>query len=267
MPLAVFVQGSGCSSLFHREGERIMQGAFGLLLDATRGRSRVLVVEKPGVQFLDKQTDPADAKTCRPEFLAEHTLDRWTAAIIASIKAAHQLPGIDKSRTLVIGGSEGGVVAVHVTNVMPSVTHAASIAGGGPNHLFVLADYMRRNDLDPEVEVYSCWAKILSDPESTTEFCWGQPYRLWSSLLKTSLTRECLESRAALYLIHGTADEWSSIAAFDVMRVELAAKQRKAVFERIEGADHSLTRPKEKPEDGLTAAFGRVMDWFVETSR
>jgi dienelactone hydrolase len=263
LPLAVFVQGSGCASLFHRQGERIMQGAFVLLLDATRGRARVLVVEKPGVQFLDKQADPADAKTCPAEFLAEHTLDRWTEAIVASIKAAHQLPGIDGSKTLLIGGSEGGVVAVHATNVMPSVTHVASIAGGGPNHLFVLADFMRRNGLDPEVEVYGCWAKILRDPESTTESCWGQPYRLWSSLLKTSLTRECLESRAALYLIHGTADEQSTIAAFDAMRAELAAKQRKAVFERIEGANHALTRPNEHPEDGLTAAFGRIMDWFV----
>ena len=266
IPLLVFVQGTGCSSLFQRQNGRIMQGAFVLLLGVTRGRARVLIIEKPGVQFLDSQTDPDDAKTCRPEFLAEHTLDRWTAAIVASIKAAHQLPGIDGSRTLVIGGSEGGVVAVHVTNVMPSVTYAASIAGGGPNHLFVLADYVRRDGLDPEVEVYGCWAKILRDPDSTTEFCWGQPYRLWSSLLRTSLTQECLQSRAALYLVHGTADEKSSIAAFDVMRAELAAKQRKAVFERIEGAGHSLTRSGERPEDGLTAAFGRIVDWFLSAS-
>ena len=107
-----------------------MQGAFVLLLDSLRGRARVLVVEKPGVQFLHKQADAEDAKTCRPEFLAEHTLDRWSEAIIASLKAAHEVPGIDKSKTLIIGGSEGGLVAVHITNVMPSVTYAASIAGG-----------------------------------------------------------------------------------------------------------------------------------------
>jgi predicted esterase len=95
--------------------------------------ARVLVVEKPGVAFLDRQADPEDAKTCRPEFLAEHTLDRWTEAIVVSIKAAQELPGIDPTKTLVIGGSEGGVVAVHVTKIMPSVSYAASIAGGGPN--------------------------------------------------------------------------------------------------------------------------------------
>ncbi len=266
LPLIVFVQGTGCSSLFQNQSGRIMQGAFALLLDSIRGRARVLVVEKPGVQFLDKQADAEDAKTCRLEFLAEHTLDRWTEAVVASIKTAHELPGVDRSKTLIIGGSEGGVVAVHVTNVMPSVAYAASIAAGGPNHLFILSDYVRRKGLDPEVEVYGCWAKILRDPDSTTEFCWGHPYRLWSSLLKTSLTQECLQSRAALYLVHGTADEWSSIAAFDVMRAELAAKQRKAVFERLEAANHSLTQPGKRPEDGLTAAFGRIVDWFLSAA-
>lgn len=263
VPLAVFVQGTGCSSHFHRQGDRIVQGAQLLLYDAARGRARVLAVEKPGVQYLDQQANDGDAKTCRPEFLAEHTLERWAVAIADSIKAAQELPGVDHSRTLVAGGSEGGVVAVRVSNVLASVTHAASIAGGGANHLFVLADYVRHKGLDPEVEVYPCWAEILRDPNSTGKFCWGQPYRLWSSLLKTSLIQECLQSRAALYLVHGTADEQSSIAGFDVLRAELAAKGRPAVFDRIEGADHSLGRRGETPGDGLMAAFGRIVDWFV----
>lgn len=264
LPLAVLVQGTGCFSLFQRKGERIGQGAFILLHNVAHNRVRVLVVEKPGVQFLDTQADPGDATTCRPEFLAEHTLERWTEAINASIKAAQELPGVDRSKTLVIGASEGGVVAVHATNMMPSITHAASIAGGGTNHLFVLAEYMRRKNLDAETEVYDCWAKIVRDPDSTTKTCWGQPYRWWSSLLKTSLIQECLQSRSALYLIHGTADEWTSIAAFDVLRAELAAKGRAAVFERIDGVDHSLIRPGETPGDGFTAAFGRILDWFSQ---
>jgi hypothetical protein len=166
----------------------------------------------------------------------------------------------------VVGGSEGGVVAVHVSNVLRSVTHVAAIAGGGPNHLFILADYVRRKNLDPEVEVYGCWSEVLRDPDSTTKFCWGQPHRLWSSLLKTSLLQECLQSRAALYLVHGTADEQSSITGFDVLRAELAAKGRKAVFDRVEGADHSLTRRGESPGDGLLAAYGRIIDWFASNS-
>ena len=91
-PLAVFVQGTGCSSHFYRQDAQIHQRAAALLYAAVRGRARVLAVEKPGVQFLDNQPDAADAKTCRPEFLAGHTLDRWTETIVASIEAAQHLP-------------------------------------------------------------------------------------------------------------------------------------------------------------------------------
>ncbi len=266
-PLAVYVQGTGCASLFEIHDGRISQGAQLLLAQAARGRARALAVEKPGVEFLDEQANAGNARTCRPEFLAEHTLERWSEAIAASVKAAQELPGVDRSRTVVIGASEGGVVAVHVSNVLPTVTHAASIAGGGPNHLFIMADYTRRHKADPEVEIYDCWAEVLRDPESTTKFCGGQPFRLWSSLLKTSLIQECLQSKAALYLVHGTADEQSAIAGFDVMRAELAARGRKAVFDRIEGADHSLTRPGETTGDGLEAAYRRILDWFLAPAK
>jgi hypothetical protein len=43
----------------------------------------------------------------------------------------------------------------------------------------------------------------------------------------------------------------------------LAAKQRDAVFERIDGADHALDLPNQKVPEGLEAVFGRVVDWFL----
>jgi dipeptidyl aminopeptidase/acylaminoacyl peptidase len=190
-------------------------------------------------------------------------LRRAREAITASIKAAQKLPGVDGSRTLVIGASEGGIVAVRVSNVLPSVTHAASLAGGGPVHLYDLAEYVRRRGLDPENEVYGCWQQILRDPDNEGKFCWGHPYRMLSSFMKTSLIEECLRSKARLYLAHGTADEQNFIAGFDVMHAELAAKKRDAVFLRIEGADHAMNRVGQSPPEGLIEVFGRVVDWFL----
>src|SRR5208282_1734441 len=103
----------------------------------------------------------------------------------------------------------------------------------------------------------------LKDSESTTRFCWGQTYRTWSSFMKTSIIEEALRSHAQLYFAQGTADEQNSIYGFDVLRAELAAKQRDAVFERIEGADHALDLPQQKLPEGLEAVFGRVEDWFL----
>ena len=171
-PLAVFVQGTGCSSHFERRGGRIAQGTIKLLNDVARGRARILAVEKPGVQFLDTQPDAADARTYQQEFLVEHTLDRWTEAVVASIGAAHGLPGVDRRRTLVIGGSEGGVVAVHVSNVLESVTHVASIAGGGPNHLFAVADYQR------QLQFGRPWMNHRRSVSATCSFSFSSPARV-----------------------------------------------------------------------------------------
>jgi hypothetical protein len=50
------------------------------------------------------------------------------------------------------------------------------------------------------------------------------------------------------------------------LRAELAAKQRDAVFERIEGADHALDLPNHKAPEGLETIFGRVENWFLGMS-
>ena len=263
LPLIVWVQGTGCSSQFVSVGGRMSRGLQGVLYSVARGRARVLAVEKPGVQFLDDPPDDGDVRACRPAFRAEFTLDRWATTIADAIQAVQKLPGVDTSKTLVIGISEGGIVAMRVSNLSSAVTHAASLSGGGPVYLFHMAEFMRSKGLDAEKEVYACWTNILKDPGSATKFCWGQTYRQWSSFMKTSVIAEALQSHALLYFAHGTADTQQSIAGFDVLRAELAAKQRAAVFERIEGADHALDLPNQKVPEGLEAVFGRVEDWFL----
>lgn len=263
VPLIVWIQGTGCSSQYVSVGGRMSRGMQGVLYSLARGRARILAVEKPGVEFLDDPADESDASTCRPQFRAEFTLDRWAETIADAIQAAQKIPGVDTSKTLVIGVSEGGIVAMRVSNVSPAVTHAASLSGGGPVYLFHLAEYMRSRHLDPEKEVYACWNEIVKDPDSTTKFCWGQTYRQLSSFMKTSIIAEALKSHAFLYFAHGTADSQQTVAGFDVLRAELAAKQRAAVFERIEGADHALDLPNQQVPEGLEAVFGRALDWFL----
>jgi predicted esterase len=267
VPLIVWVQGTGCSSQYVSDGKRLSRGMQGVLYSVARGRARILAAEKPGVEFLDYPRDDSDAHACRPEFRAEFTLDRWATTIADAIQAAQKMAGVDTSKTLVIGASEGGIVAMRVSNVSPVVTHAASLSGGGPVYLFHIAEFMRSKGLDPEKEVYACWSDILKDPDSDTKFCWGQTYRQWSSFMKTSVIAEALKSHALLYFAHGTADTQQAIAGFDVLRAELAAKQRDAVFERIEGADHELNLPNQKAPEGMETVFSRVVDWFLRDVR
>jgi dienelactone hydrolase len=82
--------------------------------------------------------------------------------------------------------------------------------------------------------------------------------------MKTSLAEEALRSRARLYFAHGTADDQNAVAGLDVLRAELAAKRRDAIYDRIEGADHALNAPGQKTPEGFEAVFGRVVTWFLK---
>ena len=200
---------------------------------------------------------------CRSQFFYEHTLERWGEAIVAAIRSAQALRTIDSSKTLVVGISEGGMVAVRVSRTLADVTHAASLSGGGANHMFVLSEYVRRRGIDAEKAVYGCWQQVQGDPGSATKFCLDHSYHHWSSFYRTSLIEESLQSSASLYFVHGTKDEQNFVAAFDVLRAELAAKGRKAVFERLDGAGHSLDLPSQTPPEGLVAVLGRLATWFL----
>lgn len=264
LPLVVYIQGTGCSSQFTRRNGQVHMGVHGLVYEALRGRARVAVVDKPGVEPFDDPGEQPMQESCRPEFFYEHTLARWSEAIAAAIQSAQTLLGVDDSTTLVLGHSEGGMVAVRVSNILSSVTHAASLAGGGPNHMYVLAEYVRRRGLDPQKFVYDCWREVQADPQSTTKFCLDHSFRHWSGFYRTSLIEECLKSTAKLYLMHGSADEQNFVGGFDMMRAELAAQGRSAVFERLEGAGHSLDLPSQVTPEGLLAAFERLASWFLD---
>src|SRR5262245_27589441 len=207
-PVALFIQGSGCQSLFRKRDERIVGGYQNLLLQEAKGRARILVVEKPGVKFLDTPARPGSAQGASEEFLKEHTLARRAEANRAAVRAVWMLPDADVSRTLVMGHSEGGIVAARVAAELPPVTHVASLAGGGPTQLFSLAELRARPQKGDGPEdaarrrqaVYDEWAKIQADPESITKFWLAHPYRRWSTFLPHSLTTELLRTHARVYL-------------------------------------------------------------------
>ena len=77
------------------------------------------------------------------------------------------------------------------------------------------------------------------------------------------IIQEALESTAKLYFVHGSADKQNTVTGFDVLRAELAAHGRAAVFERIEGADHGLDLPGQESPEGLQKVFTRVIEWFL----
>ncbi len=261
-PIVLFIQGTGCGSPFVQENGRILSGLQSVLQEVSAGEARVMVVEKPGVRYLDNPAQPANHRHCRPEFIRQYTLDTWSATLVRALKTVRTFAGIDRTRMLVIGHSEGAIVGLRLSNLAQDITHVAALSGGGPTYLFHMSEFFRKKGLDPEKEVYPCWNEVLSDPSSTSRFCWGQTFRQWSSFMKTSLVQEASRSRSALYIGHGTRDDQNPISAFDVLRAELAARGRKAIFDRVESGDHGFDLPGQQPPEGFLSVFRRILVWF-----
>ena len=275
LPLVVYIQGSGCQSNFgQRDGRIFPQNGHATVGDAVRGRARLLIVEKPGVKFLDTPQHPGGTEGASEEFLREHTLDRWAEAVSAAMNAARSLPEIDASRTLVIGHSEGGLVACKVAANNPFVTHVASLAGGGPTQLFDLAELARAGKFaanisdDPEVRAQSIlteYAKIRADPDSTTKMFLGHPYRRWSSFLGSSPMEELASTSARIYIAQGGADDAVSPMSFHALRAQLVAKGKDVTADFVADADHSFSRAGDNrpPGAGWTDVIERVVAWYL----
>ncbi len=277
LPVVLWIQGSGSQSLFSQlPGGRIGGGMQNLIYGLSKGRFRVLCVEKPGVKFLESPNPPGTAEHASDEFLKEHTLPRWAGANEAALVAIWTVPGIDKSRTLVIGHSEGAVVAARVAADLPQVTHVAPLAGAGPTQLFSLAEIAARpqpvdqpGDADKRRDkVFADWKLIQADPESISKFWMGHPCRRWSTFCQDNSITELLRSRAKVYLAHGAEDQSSYIGDLDVTRAELAAHGRDFVAERIPGADHSYRPSKSERTPGkpkeLEELLDRITTWFLK---
>lgn len=273
LPLAVFIQGSGGGSLFTKaEDGRIGGGVFNLLLRDWGGRCRVLLVEKIGVNFLDQPPHLGAAEGCSDEFKREHTPERFTAAIVAAINAALDMPAISRDTLLVIGHSEGGDMAAHVAAADPRVTHCAVLSSGGPTQLFDMAFFARKPRSEGESladresrveEVYKTWDDIMKDPDSIEKSAWGHPYRRWSSFCRTSPLDSMLKTKARLYMAYGTEDMAVPVESCDMARAELVRVGRDLTVERRIGEDHGFSKEGQTPLDGFTIVFRNVEKWWL----
>ncbi len=267
LPLILFITGSGSQSVFTPHGDKINSSIQGLLYQLAKGRARILVVEKVGVRFLDAPKRFGSAEEGSKQFLEEHTLVRWAEANAAALKAALALPEIDLSRVLVVGHSEGGIVAARVAAEVPAVSHVAPLGCSGVTQLYSMAELFRRRAPDGQgqaamQQVFDQWAKMQAKPDSIEDFWLGHPYRRWTTFMKHSVLEELKRSQARIYLAHGTADEADAIQGFDVMRAELIAHGRDVTAERIEGGDHGFF-VKDDKKSGMQRVMGNVVAWFL----
>jgi hypothetical protein len=113
---------------------------------------------------------------------------------------------------LLIGHSEGGIIAARAAAENAFVTHVATLAGGGPTQLFDLIECARAGRLysdlpsEPDAQVAKLLAdvaEIRSDPDNAGKLFLGHPYRRWFTFWSSSTEDELLKTRARIFIAQG----------------------------------------------------------------
>lgn len=262
-PLLVWIQGSGAYSHFLKRNGRVIETVQSLRI-RVKEKALVVLVEKAGIRFLDEYSPLGIATNAPDEFRREHTLDRWSEAVAASLLDALTVPGVDKTRVLVAGHSEGALVACRVAAKIASVTHVAPLSAGGLTQLFSLMQLARLESEAKVTEVLAGWRAVEKDPENFSIFWMGHPNRRWSSFLASSCLQELPKNpRVEIYMAHGTEDKASAIQASDALYASLLASGRSVRYERIEGADHGIQFISQPDRNGLAEVLERISEWFA----
>lgn len=270
LPLVAFVQGSGTNSLFIKgeSGKIFPQYGHVTWVDAAQENYRILIVEKPGIKFL--QTGQSLS------FDSRFSLESFSTVIVDAINYVLQNERIDTNKVLIVGHSEGGIVAARVTNIMPDrISNVAIMAGEGPPQLYSLYKlaedgtfFNSKEHSMPTSEMRlrylkDNWDDILSDPRSTEKKFWGFTYLRWSSMLRTSVIDELAPYHGKILFIQGTNDKAVHPESAIVAYTSLLAKGKRVELQLIESADHSFNIIDKPNTDGWKVVLERVLDWFM----
>ncbi len=269
LPLLAYIQGSGWTPHFEPQDGRLRpRNGHATIADAARGRARLLIVEKPGVEPFG---NPSQEQGGPAEFRREHTLDRWSEAVMSAMRAARTLPGVAPVPSLVIGHSEGGLVACRVAAELDDVTHVACLAGGGPTQLFDILELARRGEFfkrisdDPDARaahVLEQWQRISADPGNPDAVFFGHAYLRWATFCASSPMEELLRTDARVFIAQGAADRAVTRESFEALRAHLLAHGRDVTGRLVEGADHSFA-PAAGDADGWRAIMEEILDWWL----
>ena len=270
LPLVVYIQGSGYHSLFRRDGKSIRPtSGHNTLYHISKGKARILIIEKPGVEFLDVM----HPKLRNLRFDTRFSLESWSSRIQKVIDHVLKTENMDGSSVMLIGHSEGGIVAARVARLMPErISKVCIMAGEGPSQLYSLYAFassgeffQEQGDSAEERISYltNTWKAICKDSTSTSSLFWGFTYLRWHSFLRTSVIEELEGCRQPVLIFQGDEDSAVYPESARVLHLALLSKGVNSELRWITGGDHSF-RIERKPEvNGWKMVLEQALDWFI----
>lgn len=191
-PIIFFVSGSGCASVKKR---------FPDFFNPIKGQldARVFVLQKRGIEETSSESN------CSQAF---RTTDYFNITVADQMEFINrQLISQKQAMKVVVlmGASEGAIVASKVASKDARVTHLALISGGGStlreNLKFISQKtwYFTAPD--------KAFLEIAADPKNTEKSSWGHSYKYWSTILDVNIGDILLSLDIPIVMAMGELDE------------------------------------------------------------
>lgn len=230
-------------------------------------KAKILIVEKPGVQYLEA-TDP------NMDFDKYYSLESWSATIQKAIRYVIKNEKIDDRKIMVMGHSEGGITAAYLANhFQPTITHTTILAGEGPSQLFSLYEFAKEGvffdkegySMEQRIDsLQRVWKAVLADANSTEKQFWGFTYKRWSSFLRTSVQEQLADFKGKIFIAQGTEDKNVSPLSAEVAYTSLLSKGKDVHFLMMPHADHSFNIVNDKSRNGWKEVLKSAIEWFLQ---
>jgi len=225
-PVVFFISGSGCSSVKLR---------FPNFFDPIKQKldAYVFVLQKRGIGGNE------DGASCSSSFASTDYFDKTVSDQREFIN--HQLalqPKVPRV-VLLMGASEGAVVAAKIASLDHRITNLALIGGGGEtirDNLRTLSQrvwFLR----SPERN----FASIESDPTNTMKNVWGHSYKYWSSILDVNIGSLLISVDIPIVMAMGEQDESVPIEAAYALQKRFGSLEKDNFhLHAFPDADHRL---------------------------
>jgi len=168
--LLFFYGGSGCAS---------WKSVMPHYVNGFSADARVFVLNKRYVQ--DRNLGVFD---CGEKFHVSNNLKQWVSDYLSFIDAKVKESSVIPKNIILVGVSEGALVAVKVAAQSELITHLAVIGSGGWSMRESLHKLYEEGVFP--VDIQSEWEVVMRDPRSIEKRKYGHPYRWWSDVMDHS---------------------------------------------------------------------------------
>jgi len=224
--LIFFYGGSGC-----RSWHSVMPGYVkGIGVDA-----RILVLNK---RFVPDA--PSSSRTCSTKFNRANNPEQWASDYSEFITAQLAATMPRPRNVVLVGVSEGALVAVKVARLLPEITHVAIIGSGAWSMRTSLRELHLRGAIPFNVD--DEWKKLALDHRSLQKQWFGNPYRWWADVMDIEPAADYLALSVPVIVGFGDKDESVPVESALALKAAFeAAGKNNLSLVVYPGADHRLS--------------------------